>query len=212
MPSFARLVERARALVFDFDGTLVDSNGIKRRAFEHCFADAPAAHQADIQAYCRGFNHTPRWEKFRHIYKHILHRTYTQVIEAELLRRFEAETTQQIVEAPEIRGASAFLAQAARTHVTAVLSSTPEATLLRILEGRRWRGYFQMVQGVPVDKAAWLSRWRLTHAETLFFGDTVEDAQAAQRAGCLFVGVANQELRDAAVHVLEDFTGMVTGR
>ena len=212
VPSLAQLVERARALVFDFDGTLVESNAIKRRAFERCFADAPAAHQADIQAYCRGFNHTPRWEKFRHIYEHILHRTYTPVIETELLRRFEAETTRQIVEAPEIRGASAFLAQAARTHVTALLSSAPQEILMKILEDRGWRGYFQTVQGAPVDKAQWLAGWRRKHPDTLFFGDTPEDARAAQAAGCSFVIVGDSTPDAETVCAIQDFSEPVSVR
>lgn len=216
MPALAPLVKRARALVFDFDGTLVDSNAIKHRAFERCFADAPAARREAIAAYCRGSHHTPRWEKFRHVYEQILKRPYTFELQEKLLRRFDIETTRPIARAPEIPGASRFLAQAARTHVTALLSSTPQEALLDILDRRGWRGHFQTVQGAPVNKTKWLARWRATQGyggdEVVFFGDTAEDARAAQRAGCVFVGVANQDLRDEAVQVLEDFTGMVNGR
>ena len=211
MSALAPFVSRARSLVFDFDGTLVDSNAIKYRAFERCFEDTPAARQVEILVYCRGAHHTPRWEKFRHVYERILKRPYTFKVQEKLLRRFDVETTRPIAQAPEIPGASRFLAHVARTHVTALLSSTPQEILMEILEDRGWRGYFQVVQGAPVDKAQWLAAWCRTHKETLFFGDTVEDARAARRAGCLFVGVANQGLRDEAIQVLEDFTGMVTG-
>ena len=47
----------AKALVFDFDGTLVDSNAIKWKAFEACFDRFPDRRE-EILSYCRGNNHT----------------------------------------------------------------------------------------------------------------------------------------------------------
>ena len=212
MSALAPLVNRARSLVFDFDGTLVESNAIKHRAFERCFADAPAAHQAEIRAYCRGANHTPRWEKFRHVYERILQRPYTFEVQEKLLRRFELETTRPITQAPEIPGASQFLAQVARTHVTALLSSTPQEILVEIIEDRGWRTYFQTVQGAPVDKAQWLADWRRRHPDTLFFGDTSEDAQAAQAAGCAFVAVGDGAPDAKAVCAIQNFMELVSVR
>ena len=104
----AELLSGARVLVFDFDGTLVDSNSIKWRAFEACFSDFPDQ-LPEILAYCRSFNHTPRDVKFRHIYETILRRPYGPDVEQALLKRFGRETTEPIVEAAEIPGAEEFL-------------------------------------------------------------------------------------------------------
>lgn len=194
----AELISGARALVFDFDGTLVDSNPIKWRAFEVCFQDFPDR-LPEILAYCRSFNHTPRDVKFRHVYEKILGRPYTPDIEKTLLERFEKETTEQIVGAPEIAGAEAFLRSACRTHSTAVLSSTPSEFLRTILEHRRWTGYFKWIQGAPVDKARWLQELHSGQGipldSIIFFGDTVEDRDAALKSGCRFVHVG-QDLKD----------------
>lgn len=51
MATVAELIREARALVFDFDGTLVDSNAIKRRAFERCFSEFPDRLE-EIMRYC----------------------------------------------------------------------------------------------------------------------------------------------------------------
>ena len=178
--------------MFDFDGTLVDSNPIKRRAFEVCFAEFPERREA-ILAYCWGRHHTPRGEKFRHVYEQILGRPYTEAAAADLHERFEAATTRQIIEAPEIPGAGAFLARVRGRYLTALLSSTPDAVLRDILRQRGWQERFEVVQGAPVHKATWLKAFceqrGLEGDRVVFFGDTLEDAGAAEEAGCAFIRV-----------------------
>ena len=185
-------IRNARALVFDFDGTLVASNDIKWRGFEVAFAEFPEQ-LADIMAYCRAHNHTVRSEKFQHVYEQILCRPYTPEIARTLQERFAAATTEAIVNAPEIPGATSFLRGLVGRHTSALLSSTPHWILLDILDRRRMRGYFDLVQGAPVNKAAWLEALRtghtLTEAQTVFFGDTAEDMAAARLAGCTFIAV-----------------------
>jgi phosphoglycolate phosphatase len=209
MSEVADVIARAQALVFDFDGTLVDSNPIKWRAFERCFAGFPDQ-LAEIMVYCRGYNHAPRWEKFRHVYENILRCAYTPEIEAALLRRFAEETTRQIIEAPEIPGVTGFLARVSCNYTTALLSSTPHETLRHILERRGWRGYFDVIQGAPVDKAAWLTRFRAERGfqgdAVVFFGDALEDAIAAQAAGCAFVAVGDGATTPDGGPCLADFT------
>ncbi len=203
-----RLVDHARALVFDFDGTLVDSNPIKWRGFERCFAGFPER-LPEIMEYCQGHHHTPREEKFRHVYERILRRPYTPEVEAKLLARFDEETTQRIIEAPDIPGATTFLSLVAGTHMTALLSSTPHEMLLEIVRRRSWLEHFDVVRGAPIEKGAWLRDFRAARRlganDIVMFGDTEEDARAAGVAGCLFVAVGSAETPDERIRV-KDFT------
>lgn len=199
MPALAKLLRGAQALVFDFDGTLVDSNPIKRRAFEVCFAEFPDRRE-EILAYCWGHQHTSRGDKFRYIYEQILGTPYTETIARRLFDRFEAATTRQVIDAPEIPGAVAFLETVKRgPAMTALLSSTWHEALLRILQGRGWLRFFQTVQGSPVDKAHWIAALRQRHGwsreQVVFFGDTAEDAAAAVAGGSAFIALGHT-LRD----------------
>ena len=207
-------VRAARAVVYDFDGTLVDSNLIKWRAFETCFAEHGAQREA-ILAYCRGHHHVPRGDKFRHVVEGILGRPYTAEMAADLHARFAAATTGAIVTATEIPGAARFVRAVARRGPTALLSSTPHDVLLYIVGARGWAGDFTVIRGAPVDKAAWLAKFREGHGldgdGLVFFGDTPEDAGAAERAGCGFVGVANLELAAAGAPFVPDFLGLLRG-
>lgn len=203
-------LQAARLMVFDFDGTLVDSNEIKWKGFEATFLDFPDQLE-EILKYCRGSNHTPRDEKFRHVSEAILGRPYTTEMAERLHERFRSVTTEAIVNAHEIPGAGEFL-KCSKAHCeTAVLSSTPHAVLIDILEKRGWTDLFDQFQGAPVDKKAWLLELRedrgLPSAEIVFFGDTPEDAAAAREAGCRFVAVANDDLNSDADCFLRDFDG-----
>ncbi len=207
------LVTSAVLLVLDFDGTLVDSNEIKFRAFDRCFADA-GDRREEIAAYCRRGHHIPRDEKFRHVYERILGRAYTPDARERLHRAFEAATTTAIVAAPEIAGAGDFLAHAARGHVLALLSSTPHAVLETIVTARAWRDHFKVVKGAPVDKREWLLQRRgemaLASDEVVMFGDTAEDAAAAAAAGIAFVGVGEGPGLEDARWRIRDFTALRT--
>jgi phosphoglycolate phosphatase-like HAD superfamily hydrolase len=201
--------------VFDFDGTLVDSNPLKQQAFAQCFSQFPERLEA-ILAYCRGHHHVPRGEKFRHVYEQILDLPYTPDAAAALHERFDAETTRQIIQAPEIRGATPFLQRMSRQRATALLSSTPHETLVHIVEQRGWRGYFTEIRGAPVDKTAWLRRLRegqgLAGHAIVFFGDTGEDAEAAAAAGCTFIAVGADVALDADGPSIPDFMSLLDDR
>lgn len=213
MTSVADLVRNARALVFDFDGTLVDSNPIKLRAFEACFADFPHRRE-EILAYCLGHHAVPRGDKFRHVYERIIGLPYTDATAAVLHERFFALTTDQIVAAPEIAGASAFLESVHGGHRTALLSSTPHRILVHVLVERGWWRFFSRVRGAPVDKREWLvslrGEWGLAEWDAVVFGDTDEDIAAAWAAGCVPVMVGEASV-DAPVPRIRDFREIVNG-
>ncbi len=205
-------LRNARCLIFDFDGTLVDSNPIKWKAFESCFEGSPDAREKILE-FCRGNNHTPRGEKFRHVVEKILGQKFTSPVESSLHARFEALTTEQIVIAPSLPGAETFLRLCQKRFATAVLSSTPQAILMDILTQRGWVDFFRWVQGFPVHKTTWLRElsrcngWR--SGEMVFFGDSPEDLQAAAAVDCRFVGVANEEIKSQADHFIPNFLGIV---
>ena len=190
-PELHRAIEAAEAVVFDFDGTLVDSNEIKRRGFDHAFAEY-TDRMEEIRAYCYGSNHTIRGEKFRHVTEKILGLEYTPELNERFHKRYAEFTTDGVVAAAEIPGAAVFVRNLARLH-PALLSSTPTAILVEILQRRGWGDLFDIVQGAPVNKLAWLRGLqavvRCEPRQIVFFGDTDEDARSGAEAGCTFVRV-----------------------
>ena len=209
MTEAERLIRSARLFVFDFDGTLVDSNAIKFQGFDLTFEQYPAK-LVEISAYCRQRNDVGRGDKFRHVYEQILGLDYTADRAAEAYRRYAAATTQAVIEAREIPGATAFLKAVKPRAPVALLSNTPHDVLLRILVSRGWTEFFADICGAPVKKAAWLlnsTRARRLPAEAVvFFGDAIEDLHAAAEAHCSFIAVASGPLAATALAWIADYT------
>ena len=202
MNDLKAVLAESRAFVFDFDGTLVDSNQLKLKAFGTLFSRFPQ-HLPAIMEYCQQRLDLVRFEKFRHIYENILRLPYTSETEAALDREFTALTTSAVINAVEIEGASAFLTRIHANRPTAVLSSTPTEVLEEILIRRSWKDLFDHIAGAPVDKGLWLGefweRYKYRPEEIVYFGDTPADSRAASKAGCTFVAVggmlSNEQVR-----------------
>jgi phosphoglycolate phosphatase-like HAD superfamily hydrolase len=196
----------SRRVIFDFDGTLADTNEIKTRAFDLVFKDYPE-HMEEIQAYCHSFNHTIRGEKFKYVAEKILGLQYTPERDRQFHEAYARFTTDVVVAAPEIPGATSFLRRI-RSSEPALVSSTPHDILLEILERRGWRSMFGEIRGAPVNKRDWLNSLQKSlgcRAEALlFFGDTDEDETSARESGCTFVRVGSDARHGELA--IQDFT------
>ncbi|MGR4070182.1 HAD hydrolase-like protein [Halomonas sp. LR3S48] len=181
------------ALVFDFDGVVLDSATLKRQAFADLYAEAPAPQYQAVCAYLNRKGGQPREVKFRHIEAHIFGRQASEARIRELCALFKASVEQRLLQAPAIPGAVEFLARWAGKRPLYLLSATPEAELKAIVEKRELARYFSEVVGSPPDKVTGLRNLlvRCGHAahETVMIGDSYNDFRAARSNGTRFVGV-----------------------
>jgi len=210
-----------RGVVFDFDGTVVDSNEIKRRAFfEATEAFDPTG--ATVEAALAAPDPGDRFD--------ILGRVARELAavgaapagrSAEAFGRALAEEYGRICEeaiaaADEIPGALEALGWLeARGVARFVSSATPEAPLRRVVARRGLEPWFDGVYGRPAPKtehlAAIAGRTGAAPDELLLVGDGEDDRQAARAFGCVFAGVVRVPGgRFAALpeHRLDDLRGL----
>jgi phosphoglycolate phosphatase-like HAD superfamily hydrolase len=188
-----------RCAAFDFDGTLVDSNAIKRRAFFEVVADCDpdGSVVAEVLDEIRPGD---RYAVTREIARLLGERgALPAAPDAAASARTWAEAyTRRCEEAvskcPEIPGATAALEWlAARGIARYVNSATPEEPLRRVLQRRSMTHHFRTIFGGPRSKLENLARI-CEHAgsdvaELLFVGDGEDDRSAAAAFGCHFAGV-----------------------
>ncbi|SDK10991.1 HAD family hydrolase [Billgrantia gudaonensis] len=188
-----RLSRPDTALVFDFDGVILDSARLKRQAFADLYADEPDEQRRDVVAYLERRGGQPREVKFRHIEGHILGRDASEPRIQALCRHFKERVEQRLLEAPAIPGALPFLERWAGTVPLYLLSATPESELQTITARRGLDRYFLEVIGAPPDKVTGLRNLlvRRAHdaAATVMIGDSYNDYRAARSNGTIFVGV-----------------------
>lgn len=177
--------------VFDLDGTLLDSNGLKSRAFYE--AALPYGEEAALEMvrFHQSAGSISRRERWEHFFTRILGR-------APEVGELDAAVdccTQHILDgiatAPKMAGVEEYLfgLDAPAVCVTGVL--TGEA--VSILESQGLMRYLEGVYGGPDHKHVVLNRViaaGLIGMPAVYYGDTFDDYASASRAGLDFVFVA----------------------
>ena len=204
------------AIVFDFDGTLVDSNEIKTQAFGKLYESEGAAIVEQVKEYHHKNEGLSRFVKFRHWEENLLHRPYTEHRGQSLSEQYSRLVLDAVVQAPYISGAQEFLETYHKLTPLYVASGTPESELRFIVSRRQMSHYFQGVFGSPATKAEILNRIiPLTGKPTriLMVGDALADLEGAQIAGTQFLGIITPDRTNIfppEVHCLPDLQGLST--
>jgi haloacid dehalogenase superfamily, subfamily IA, variant 1 with third motif having Dx(3-4)D or Dx(3-4)E len=185
------------SIVFDFDGTLIDSNRLKYDAYFELF---------------------PAEDRHARIIREVLSESFEQtryVILEEILRRFGVENQTYISKevnklagqynnivvagaktCPEKAGAEDALKKFAPMYRLYVNSTTPDASLKEIIRFKKWDGYFRGVFGYPHEKPETLLRImaleKLRSDQVLVVGDGESDRKSAAENGCPFFYVTEQ--------------------
>lgn len=180
------------AIIFDFDGVLVESVDLKGQAFADLYADAGPEIQARVLAYHTTHGGVSRFEKIRLFEKEFLGRPATEDIVQEKARRFSELVEQKVIAAPWVHGAREFLERFYKQIPLSVASATPENELIRILEARRMDHYFVHIKGSPRSKADCLAliikNEKYDATQVVMVGDALTDYDAAQANKARFVG------------------------
>ena len=182
-----------RCVVFDFDGTLVDSNSIKRQAFPSI-----AAHDGE-QLLMEEILETQPGDRYEIFSKFAATRIGTgQADSRHRAMKLASEYTNYCEEAiavcPEMSGASAMLHDLKREGLKLALNSaTPTDALTAIVARRGWQHYFSYVLGSPASKAKNLAyvvdALSLDKKEMVMVGDRRADQNGASESDCPFIGV-----------------------
>ncbi len=183
-----------RAIVFDFDGTLVDSNTIKVSCMHDTVAGMPGGHDALQKALRLGGD---RYRLFAVVARELDPRGDQTDIKKrgyQLAMDYGRRCARAIASAPERRGARSVLAASRRRGLKLyVNSATPRRDLLGLLRARRIAGHLDGTLGAPASKAENLRRLmkseRLSARQLVVVGDSMDDLVSARAVGAWFVAV-----------------------
>ncbi len=178
------------AVVFDFDGVILESAEIKTEAFLELFSGHPEHREAILRHHYEHLG-ISRFEKFAWIYRNLLGRELGGEESRRLGEAYSALVLEKVLACPPVPGALELLADLRGRLRAFVASGTPQEELARIVELRGLAPYFDEVRGAPESKESivrdLLGRYRLAPAEVLLVGDGLSDYRAALAAGVRFV-------------------------
>ncbi len=181
------------AIIFDFDGVLVESVNVKTEAFGALYAKYGKAVVRQVEDYHLAHGGISRFQKFRYFQTEILGKPPLGDREVdELADAFSALVVDRVVAAPMVNGAEAFLNCARETLRLFVVSGTPTAELYEVIRRREMQKFFTGVWGSPDSKAdnisALLQQHDLRADRCVMIGDALADYDGAIANAVHFLG------------------------
>lgn len=187
---------KIRVIAFDFDGTLVRSNRIKRTRLYDTVAGVPMAATILDDMHNKGFS-GDRYDIFREL----CHRLDLEGdARAERLVRVYGELCRQsLIECDEVPGATAALGELKQSNTSLyIVSATPQADLVPIVWDRGLAPCFEAILGRPTGKVkhleAIMEKEQAQADSLVMIGDGKDDQAAAIAIGCHFIAVRDDPL------------------
>lgn len=184
------------AVIFDFDGTLVESVGIKDKVFEKIFARFGQAGELALR-FSLEHSGLSRVKKFSYLLEQLPAAKKSSVSLENLCQEFADNVVASVISCPMAEGALQVLTRwQGKTHLL-LASITPPAELDHIVRERQLEGFFDGVYGSTETKDKLIDVILTNHGiqsgNAILIGDTREDQDAAKKSGIGFVGRINQK-------------------
>lgn len=200
-----------KAILFDFDGVILESASIKTEAFAAMAEPYPPEIRKAFVDYHLSHMGISRAVKFRYLLEELLDEPVTETKLDELGQKFSAIVHGKILAAPFVPGAKEFMEESYRTLDLYIVSGTPQEEMRNIAAERGIENYFKAVYGSPAKKEEIIERILRDDGygstEVLFVGDADTDLNAAKHCGIPFVGrrtPENEEVFQAVQDTIDD--------
>lgn len=191
-----------RAVVFDFDGTLVLSNEVKRKVLIQYFSDLVLENQKVIQLISEGklnryqiFDAISSVEKKCDISKNKFFETLNIALEEAICRL------------PLRDGALPCLTKLRDKEIRLYLSSaTPRINLINIVNKKGLTGYFRKTNGSPTSKITFIHELLdqgISQSEMIIFGDGIDDKESANMCGVQFCSAVSDNSFNELLRIVE---------
>lgn len=189
-----------KAIIFDFDGVILDSMPIKSDAFRKIFADFDEALVEKFIEYHVGNGGISRFVKIRYFFENLL---LEEITESEVLRyaaMFSNETLSLLLDPKYIIAETLeFIVAREGKERMFVASGAEQGELRYLCDSFGISRYFDGVFGSPAPKSELLAHILTSFAflpkECAMIGDSINDYEAASKNKIPFFGYNNPQLK-----------------
>lgn len=189
------------AIIFDFDGVIVDSFHIKNNAFKETYKCYGFENEVDIREGGKS-----RFEKFTYFHKKLLGKNINEDELKSLCNVYSNMVFEAIINADLIEGVKNFIEDNYQKKKLYVVSGTPTIELKQLLSAKGLTIYFDEIFGSDREKFEYLRDIAKDFDKVVYIGDQMSDYDAAKKANIDFIGVGDFLPND--IQTIENFVDL----
>ena len=178
-------------LIFDFDGVICESVGIKTDGFAMLYEGYGQKIKNQVISHHLSNGGISRFKKLQYYHKHFLGLDITKSELERLMRKFSEFIIDKVIDAPFVKGAHEFLINHKDEYRMFISTGTPQEEIELIVKEKEINSFFQGVYGSPENKINHISHLLKSNVikrkETVFIGDSMQDKEAADSTGLTFI-------------------------
>lgn len=185
-----KLKKLPKAIIFDFDGVILESVNTKNNAFLELFKKYPQ--KKLIASFLEKNSGVNRFLKFEYIFTKILNKKCWKSHQIRLSNKFNKLVIKKLLSCKFVKGALPILKKYSNKIPLYVVSASPIKELKKIIYKRKLNIFFKSIYGYPLIKSdaiqMILNQEKLEPKDVIFIGDTKADWLAAKKTGVNFCG------------------------
>lgn len=200
-----------KAILWDFDGVIMDSMPIRDKGFEVTLANYPEGEVKSLLEYHRINGGLSRYVKFRYFFEKIRNVSVTDEQIAALASKFSDVMMELLLdEKLLIMDSVEFIRQNYKAIPMHVVSGSDGVELRKICDALNLSQYFGSIHGSPTPKkqliSILLADYNYTPESVVLIGDSINDYEAAVHNNISFWGYRNLSLQEKSETYIDSFS------
>ena len=180
-----------KAIIFDFDGVVLESLDVKTNAFKKLYEPFGSDISKKVVEHHLANGGVSRFDKIKIYHKIFLGEDIDNKTLQNIANKFSDMVVDEIIKVPFVAGAKQFIDNNYNRYLMFISSATPLDEINYICRQRQIAHCFEGIFGSPDSKSKHISfimdNWSLTNCEIVFIGDSLSDLNAAKTHNLTFI-------------------------
>ena len=203
------LMNRFKAIIFDYDGIISESLGVKTEAFAEMYRPYGPEIEQKVIDYHEAYGGVSRFEKFKVYHGEYLNQPIDDLKLKDLAEQFSSLVLEKVIHADYVPGVFEFITQYADQYDFFISTGTPEEEVNLVVDRKELRPFFKEVLGSPEKKTIHvkkiMDKYGYQRSEVVFIGDATTDRDAARANQIEFIGrfTTNDEIKKEKNQIID---------